>query len=504
MQAASAIYQGFMRSVRRYPNLTALHFQGRDWTYQALSGAVCLIAQQMANKDVRPGDRVAFLARNSDRYAIGWLATQALGAVHVPINFMLTAKEVAYILSHAEPKILYAFDEYLATARQAVAEVGADIWLGGIDLDTAAKYAPDQSAASPDAGIRKVAQLAYTSGTESAPKGALLTDTGLVYEYLSCIHAGEYDAADVTVHALPLFHCAQLHCFLTPQLFLGSRNIILDSADAATIITTISQNSATSFFAPPTVWIAILNHPSFQPEALRSLKKGYYGASIMPAEVLRAIRAALPWLRMWNFYGQTEIGPLASVLLPEEHDARPTSAGRPALFVESRVVDDHMRDVGPGEIGELVHRSPQLLEGYYRDPEKTAEAFRGGWFHSGDLATMDQEGYLKIVDRKKDMIKSGGENVASREVEEVIYQHPAVAEVAVFGLPDPKWVERVCAAVVLRQGAAASAEEIIEWTARSLAPFKRPKQVVFCGALPKNASGKILKKNLRISMMVHS
>jgi fatty-acyl-CoA synthase len=323
-----------------------------------------------------------------------------------------------------------------------------------------------------------------------------------VHEYLSCIHAGDYDATDVTVHALPLFHCAQLHCFLTPQLFLGSRNIILDSADAATIIATIAQNNATSFFAPPTVWIAILNHPSFRPEALRSLKKGYYGASIMPAEVLRAIRAALPWLRVWNFYGQTEIGPLASVLLPEEHDARPTSAGRPALFVESRVVDDDMRDVGPGEIGELVHRSPQLLAGYYRDPEKTAEAFRGGWFHSGDLATMDAQGYLKIVDRKKDMIKSGGENVASREVEEVIYQHQAVAEVAVFGLPDPKWVERVCAAVVLRQGAAATADDIIEWTAKSLAPFKRPKQVVFCEALPKNASGKILKKNLRVSIMV--
>lgn len=505
MSAASAIHQGFMRSVRRHPNAMALHFKGRDWSYRQLSGAVLRVAQQMADRGVIAGDRVAFFARNSDRYAIGWLATQALGAVHVPINFMLTAKEVAFILGHAEPKILYAFDECGAIASQAVGEIGADIWLGSMDIDGPEADAPEPVAATiADAGSRKVAQLAYTSGTESAPKGALLTDSGLVHEYLSCIHAGDYDASDVTVHALPLFHCAQLHCFLTPQLFLGSRNIILDSADAATIIATIAQVSATSFFAPPTVWIAILNHPSFQPEALRSLKKGYYGASIMPAQVLQAIRAALPWLRVWNFYGQTEIGPLATVLLPEEHDARPTSAGRPALFVESRVVDDDMRDVGPGEIGELVHRSPQLLEGYYRDPEKTAEAFRGGWFHSGDLAIMDEQGYLKIVDRKKDMIKSGGENVASREVEEVIYQHPAVAEVAVFGLPDPKWVERVCAAVVLRQGAGATADEIIAWTAKSLAPFKRPKQVVFCEVLPKNASGKILKKNLRVSMMAET
>jgi fatty-acyl-CoA synthase len=302
---------------------------------------------------------------------------------------------------------------------------------------------------------------------------------------------------DKFLHALPLYHCAQLDVFLGPQIYLGASGVITGKPTADNILALIQAHKITSFFAPPTIWIAMLRSSNFDKADLSTLQKGYYGASIMPKEVLRSLRDALPWLRLWNYYGQTEIGPLATVLRPEEHVERPTSAGRPVLFVETRVVDDEMRDVQPGEVGEIVHRSPQLLQGYYRDPERTAEAFRGGWFHSGDLATRDREGYLEIVDRKKDMIKTGGENVASREVEEAIYRHPAVREVAVIGLPDAKWVERVCAVVVLKPGVVAEGGEIIAHVANSLAAFKRPKQVVFVPELPKNPSGKILKRDLR-------
>jgi fatty-acyl-CoA synthase len=202
-------------------------------------------------------------------------------------------------------------------------------------------------------------------------------------------------------------------------------------------------------------------------------------------------------VRLYNFYGQTEMSPVATLLRPEDQLRKAGSAGRAALNVETQVVDDDGRAVAPGEVGEIVHRSPHAMLGYWNDPEKTAATFHGGWFHSGDLGVIDEEGYLSVVDRKKDMIKTGGENVASREVEEAIYAHPAVQEVAIFGIPDPKWIEAVTAAVVLRAGEQASETELIAFCRERLAAFKAPKHVVLVDALPKNASGKILKRDLR-------
>jgi fatty-acyl-CoA synthase len=245
------------------------------------------------------------------------------------------------------------------------------------------------------------------------------------------------------------------------------------------------------------VWISLLRSPLLSRHDLSSLVKGYYGASIMPVEVLRELRERLPALRLWNLYGQTEIAPVATILFPEEHQERLGSAGRPTLHVETRIVDDDMVDVAPGETGEIVHRSPQLLTGYWNDLEKTAEAFAGGWFHSGDLGRMDDAGYITVVDRKKDMIKSGGENVSSREVEEILYLHPAVSEAAVIGLPDPNWVEAVTAVIVLREGQTATAAEIVQHCATHLSGFKVPKVIRFELNLPRNASGKILKRELR-------
>jgi fatty-acyl-CoA synthase len=217
----------------------------------------------------------------------------------------------------------------------------------------------------------------------------------------------------------------------------------------------------------------------------------------MPVEVLKEMQRRLPGVRLWNFYGQTEIAPLATVLKPEDQLRKAGSAGKPVLNVETRVVDDAMYDVAPGAVGEIVHRSPQLLAGYFNDAEKTAAAFAGGWFHSGDLATVDEEGYITVVDRKKDMIKSGGENVASREVEETIYRHPAVSEVAVIGLADPYWIEAVTAVVVVKAGQSLDEAALIAHCRQHMAHFKVPKRVVFTDALPKNPSGKLLKRELR-------
>ena len=253
-----------------------------------------------------------------------------------------------------------------------------------------------------------------------------------------------------------------------------------------------------SFFAPPTVWIALLRSPAFDPAKLQHLAKGYYGASIMPVEVLKELASRLPQVRLWNLYGQTEIAPLATMLGPEDQLRKPGSCGKAVLNVDTRVVNDAMQDVAVGEIGEIVHRSPHLMLGYLNDPEKTAAAFSGDWFHSGDLAIIDDEGYITVVDRKKDMIKTGGENVASREVEECIYGLSAVSEVAVVGLPDAKWVEAVTAVIVVKDGHSLSEAVVKAHCQSHMAGFKVPKRVAFVEALPKNPSGKVLKRELRM------
>ncbi|HEV7415376.1 MAG TPA: AMP-binding protein, partial [Tianweitania sediminis] len=252
-------------------------------------------------------------------------------------------------------------------------------------------------------------------------------------------------------------------------------------------------------FCPPTIWIALLRHPDFDRRDLSSLQAGYYGASIMPTAVIEEMLRRLPQMRLFNFYGQTEMAPVATILKPEEQLSKLGSAGRPALNVETRVVDDEDHPVPTGEVGEIVHRSAHLITEYYNDPGKTAEAFRNGWFHSGDLGRFDEDGYLYVVDRKKDMIKTGGENVASREVEEAIFRHPDVAEVAVFGVPHPKWIEAVTAVVVPKAGSVVSAEMIMTYCREHLSSFKAPKHVEIVNQLPKNASGKILKRDLRVA-----
>jgi fatty-acyl-CoA synthase len=302
---------------------------------------------------------------------------------------------------------------------------------------------------------------------------------------------------DVEVHALPLFHVAQQHAFLVPDVMVGATNVILPAPEPEALLAAVERHGATKLFCPPTVWISLLRSPAFDDHDLGSLRKGYYGAAIMPVEVLHELGERLPQVRLFNFYGQTEMSPLATVLRPEDQVRKAGSAGRAALLVQTRVVDDDGRDVAPGELGELVHRSPHATLGYWRDPEKTAESFAGGWFHSGDLGTLDEEGYVTIVDRKKDMIKTGGENVASREVEEVLYEHPAVAECAVFGIRHPYWIEAVTAVVVARDGRTPAEDELAGFCRERLAAFKVPKYVVLADALPKNPSGKILKRELR-------
>lgn len=499
----NTISDAFRRSAQRNGPLPALTFGARRWTYAELDRAVNRVAAKLIELGLGHGDRVAAYGRNSDAYLILWLASCRAGTVHVPVNYALTGRELTYILKQSGAKAVFHDTGLAATVEAVLPQLSIGIRgtiQAGSSTDILA-FATDESASDAvvdaDVGDTDLAQFLYTSGTTADPKGAMMTHRALLSEYMACAVELEMSYRDKSLDALPLYHSAQMHVFLMPHLMIGAESVLIEAPAPDVCLRLIEEHQISSFFAPPTVWIGLLRHADFDRRDLSSLKNVYYGASIMPVPVLQELRRRLPGARPFNCYGQSEIAPMATLLRPEEHEARPASAGRPIATVETRVVDAEMNDCAPNVRGEIVHRSPQLLIGYWDKPEETEEAFEGGWFHSGDVGYLDEEGYLYVVDRVKDIIKTGGSMVASREVEEALFTHPAVAEVAVVALPDPKWIEAVTAVVVLKQGESASEGELVDHARTTLAPFKVPKAIIFREDLPRNTAGKILKRELR-------
>jgi fatty-acyl-CoA synthase len=498
----NALGDALRRSALRVPERTALIYADRIWSYAALERAAGRVARALLDLGLEPGERVAAYGRNSDAYLLAWLGCLRAGLVHVPVNYALTATELGYIVRQSGAAALL-YDAELGTNVTALEDT-PDLRLRGCfergdGFDVLARAcderAPLVSDGPPD--DEGLVQLLYTSGTTAAPKGAMMTHRAFLAHYASCIVNAAVEGEDRSLDALPLYHSAQMHCFMMPHLLTGATSVLIAAPVPDVCLRLIEEQQITSFFAPPTVWISLLRHPDFERRDLSSLRKIYYGASIMPLPVLEELRGRLPAARPYNLYGQSEIAPLATVLGPEEHRERPTSAGRPVFNVETRIVDFDMNDVACGVHGEIVHRSPQLMLGYWQKPEETEQAFAGGWFHSGDIGWRDEAGYLYVVDRLKDVINTGGVVVSSREVEEALFTHPSVSEVAVIALPDPKWVEAITAVVVLRSGFEPDEAALLEHARRALAPFKVPKRIIFTEALPRNTAGKLLKRELR-------
>src|SRR4051794_19984249 len=344
------------RSARRWPARIALHFGERRWTYAELDDAISRVAGHLLETGLTKGERVAALGTNSDAYLLLYLGCARAGLVHVPINYNLVGGELSYIVKDAGSAALFA-DPGLMPAVAAIEDDHGDVRRRGTLRDgpdpaddvlawALAGEVPDLAhvAVADD----DLAQLLYTSGTTAAPKGAMMTHRAFVHEYVSCVVALDMDAADVPLHPLPLYHSAQMHAFLMPYLMLGATNHVVERPEPTDVLARVERDGITSLFAPPTVWIALGEHPDFAARDLTSLRKAYYGASIMPVPVLQRLRAALPSVGFYNAFGQSEIAPLATVLRPEEHDARPDSAGRPALFVAIKVA------AGPG--CEAAHR----------------------------------------------------------------------------------------------------------------------------------------------------
>jgi fatty-acyl-CoA synthase len=499
------------RSAYRYPDKAAIIFKDITLTYSQLESACNRFANGLISLGLEKYDRVAILAHNTVHHVITWLGTAKAGGVYLAVNYLLRGKEISYCINHSEAKVFVVEDSLYELVRDVIDDmpgVKTLIWSnqgdgspaspGFLDFDAWYKQFPD---AEPDVElhIEDPVQMTYTSGTESLPKGVVLNNQSLIAEYMSCIIDGQYTPEDVNINALPLFHCAQRDVFLTPCLWTGSTNILLFQADPVAIMDNVQKHGITMLFAPPTVWIGLLRHPLFDKYDLSSIKKGYYGASIMPVEVLKELQRRLPnCSNFYNYYGQTELSPYHTMLRPAFQLSKPGSAGTAGLHMETRLEDDEHNPIGePGVPGEICGRGPHALLLYYKEPEKTEATLAHGWFHSGDIGVLDRDNFITVADRKKDMVKTGGENVASREVEEVIYKDPRVSEVAVVGLPHEKWIESVTALVVPKQGETITEEEIIRLCRGELAPFKVPKGVIFMEALPKTPSGKILKRDLR-------
>jgi fatty-acyl-CoA synthase len=490
------------RSAAKVPGRTALTFEGRAYTYRELDAAVTRAAAHLLGLGLAAGDRVAAYGTNSDAYVIGFLACARAGLVHVPVNYALKGGELSYLVSQSGARAVLADPALIGTLDQVRGELTAVDYVVPLrdadgSLREVADAADEVSDFSSRASATDLAQLLYTSGTTSKPKGAMMTHEALVFEYVSSVIALDLRANDNPLVAMPLYHSAGMHVFMLPYLAVGATVHLMATPDIPEILRRVEQDRIGSLFLAPTVWVPLSNHPDLDRRDLSSLRKAQYGASIMPVTVLNRLRERYPDLGFYNCFGQSEIGPLATVLRPEEHAERPSSCGRAVFFVETRVVDADGNDVGPGEPGEVLYRSPQLCRGYWDNPEATAEAFRDGWFHSGDLVTRDADGYITVVDRIRDVINTGGILVASREVEDALYTHPAVAEVAVIGTPDEKWIEAVTAVVVLHEGRETTAEALIAHVKELIAPFKVPKNIRFAESLPRNQSGKLLKRELR-------
>ena len=498
------------RSARKFPDKVAFKFEGESRTFAELDARVSRLAHALAARGVTRGDRVAVLMTNRLELVESYLAVCRLGAIVVPVNFRLVADEVAYIASDSGAQVLLVDAGLAPLAGEVRAREHAlrSCLVAGPDPTRAGpgaeRYA-DALAAAPataceaDVSEHEAAFIMYTSGTTARPKGSVLSHFNLLMNTLNSMAEMRISGSDeIWFSGLPLFHIGGLNGIL-PYLMLGGTSVILPTGnfDAGQAVDLMEREHVTGCYFVPTQWQQICALPGVRDRKL-SLRRIMWGASIAPPSVLRAMAETFPRVPTFNAFGQTEMSSVTCLLKGEDAIRKMGSVGKPVVNVEARIVDDAMNDVPVGQVGEIVYRGPTVMQGYWNKPEATVDAFSGGWFHSGDLCRMDDEGYISVVDRKKDMIISGGENIYCAEVEAAIEGHPGVREVALIGVAHEKWVETPRAVVVPRDPAhPPSEEEIIAWCREHLASYKKPTSVVFLDALPRNASGKVLKTELR-------
>jgi acyl-CoA synthetase (AMP-forming)/AMP-acid ligase II len=488
----------------RIPDKAMTVFEGDTTTYGDMAARATALAGGLAARGVGQGDVVGLLSYNCPEFLETLFAANYLGAIAMPINWRLAAPEVRYILDHAEARALVC-DGALADlgadatkgleqtlVRACVAGPAPDGWTILDEVRHGAHRVPRAAAAADD-----VHRLMYTSGTTGHPKGVMLTHANLAWKNLAHIVEFGFSGDDLGLACGPLYHVGALDLTTTTLLAAGATVVIHRSFDAAAVVDEIEGSRVSTVWLAPAMVNAIMALPGIETRDLSSVRVVINGGEKMPIPLIERIQRVFPSAWFADAYGLTETVSGDTFLDRHSIVTKLGSVGRPCLYLDLDVWDEHGRPVAPGERGEIVLRGPKVFKGYWRDPEATAAAFAGGWFHTGDIGVRDDDGYLYIVDRLKDMIVSGGENIAGSEVERVLYEYEGVLEAAVVGRPDDRWGEVPVAFVVLRPGADAGPEELRRHCVARLAKFKVPKEFTFVDALPRNPSGKVLKRELR-------
>ncbi|MDR0479438.1 MAG: AMP-binding protein [Burkholderiaceae bacterium] len=495
------------RSARKFQGKIALIEGEQRVSYTQLDADSNRFAYHLLARGLKPGDKVAMVCGNSIAFMVAAYGILKAGLVWVPVNIMLNVDDVRYAVEHAEARLLILDDQFhaklLPVARQLglpvlVCETAGGPALPQDELQTLAQALRDQPVTLPEVIIddRDLALIMYTSGTTGRSKGAMHSHRSVHSALVSNIAAFGNTPSDVFSCFLPLFHCAQFGTAAT-ALLTGSSVVIQRGFDATAYLDAVHRHRITMMSGLPLMYAAILNHPERARHDLTSLRLCVYAMAPMPAPMLRRLMAEIcPNFSLGS--GQTEIWPVTQYFAPDQQLLRQGNCwGQPCLVNETAIMDDEGNLLGPGQVGEIVHRGPNIMLGYYKDPEATARARRFGWHHTGDLGLWDEDGQLYFKDRMKDMIKTGGENVPSIKVEEVLLRHPAVANAAVVGLPHALWSEAVTAFVTLKPGAVCDADALLAHCREHLASFEVPKHITVLDQLPATATGKIQKHVLR-------
>ncbi len=477
------------------PEAVAVRLGPLELTYSELDDRSARLAALLREKGLQQGDRVGVMLPNVLEFPIAYYGVLRAGGVVVPMNVLLKRREIAFYLEDSGAKLLLAWHGFAAEAREGAADAGAE--LIEVEPEAFAELLGDREPETEIAETEEddTAVILYTSGTTGKPKGAELTHFNLSRNSdISARTTSETKAGDVVLGALPLFHSFGQTVSMNASLGVGATLTLLPKFDPGEALEIIQRDRVTHFYGVPTMYGALLHHPGREGYDTSALRICITGGASMPVEVLRGFEQAFG-CEVLEGYGLSETSPVACTNHPGR-PRKPGSIGTPLEEVEMRVVDENDEEVPQGEVGEIVIRGHNIMKGYWQRPEATAEAMRGGWFHSGDMARVDGDGYFFIVDRKKDLIIRGGYNVYPREVEEVLYEHPKIREAAVVGVPHDEWGEEIGAAVVLHDGEELSPEEVSEYVKERIAAYKYPRIIWFLDELPKGPTGKILKREI--------
>jgi fatty-acyl-CoA synthase len=496
--------QMLTRSTRRFPTKIALVNRNQRVTYKELQERVDNLAGWFQAKGIAKGDKVALLLFTRIEYAECLFALARIGAVAVPINFRLQSNEIEYILNNSDAKMIIVDNELTSTIdpiRENLPLISDIVVINKSSSDTANysykniflnTYYPNFVEVEDDDDYL----IVYTSGTTGKPKGAVLTHKNVYLNAMNYSLEFGLTKDEVQLVTTPMFHIGGISA-LSMVVLMGGTSVLHEKFNPEYVLQTYQSEKITYSFMVPSMWNMLLEHPSFSEYNLTSLRVLCTAASSTPLELKKRLMKHFPNAGVFDTYGQTETSPGTTTLKPTDSLNKSGSVGLSFTNVEIRVVDELMNDVPNGQVGEIIFRGPTIMKEYYKNPEATKEAFAGGWLHSGDLVVADEEGYISVVDRKKDMLITGGENVYPKEIEEILYTHADILEAAVVGVPDEKWGETVKAFVVLRAGKILSEQEVIDFSSGKIANYKKPRYVEFVEELPRNAAGKILKTVLR-------